>query len=94
MSDDTDDWQPTGKWARPVIYSTAWRRVLAVDALIGLTVTAIGVTLVVRGPVLIGAFIGALGLTYLVAVGRRVLQWRWLRRRAGLDGGAPDRGAG
>ena len=38
-----------------------------------------------RASAFVGAFVAALGLTYVTAVGRRYLQWRWLRQQAGLD---------
>jgi hypothetical protein len=82
---DDEPFEPTGKWANPAIYARNWRTILFVDALIGLAIFAVGVVLVVVWNVVGGSFVGALGLTYLVLVGRRFLQWRWLRRRAGLD---------
>ncbi|HSL58434.1 MAG TPA: hypothetical protein VK866_11380 [Acidimicrobiales bacterium] len=85
-----DEWVPTGKWASPAIYASNWRRILVIDASLGAVAFVAGVVLMVRWNVVGGAFVASLGLTYVVAVGRRALQWRWLRRRAGLDGGLPD----
>lgn len=87
---EADDWVPTGKWANPAIYASNWRRIIVVDALLGVALFAVGVALMATWIVVVGAFVGALGLTYVLAVGRRYLQWRWLRRRAGLDGGLPS----
>lgn len=89
MTDPDDDWVPTGKWANPAIYASNWRRIIVVDALLGTVLVAVGVALMAGWNVVGGAFVAALGLTYVLAVGRRYLQWRWLRRRAGLDGGLP-----
>lgn len=83
--DDAEPFEPTGKWANPAIYASNWRRILLVDAGIGVVILVVGVALMVRWNLLVGSFVAALGLTYLTAVGRRFLQWRWLRRRAGLD---------
>ncbi|QGG94835.1 hypothetical protein [Actinomarinicola tropica] len=83
--DGDDPFEPTGKWASPAIYARNWRQILLVDASLGVLVALVGVASMVWWNVYVGAFVAALGLTYVVAVGRRFLQWRWLRRRAGLD---------
>lgn len=81
----TDDapFEPTGKYANPAIYASNWKSILIIDAMLGLLVFWAGFLMILFWNVLLGAFVGALGLTYMVAVGRRYLQWRWLRREAG-----------
>jgi hypothetical protein len=63
-----------------------WRTVLAVDAGIGAAVFVGGLVLMFAWNVVIGAFVGAGGLTYVVAVGSRYRDWRRARIEAGLDG--------
>lgn len=69
--------------ARAATFAPNWMSVLAADGLIGLVLVAIGI-----GAVLlvswIGWFIVAAGVIYVAMVVRRALQWRWLRRQAGL----------
>lgn len=84
-ADGVEPFEPTGKWANPAIYASNWRRILLVDTLLATLLTGLGVFLMARWIVAVGAFVAAVGLTYLVAVGRRYLQWRWLRQQAGLD---------
>lgn len=84
-NDGNDEpFEPTGKWASPAIYASNWRRILIIDALLGVAFAVIGVLVMVRWNLWVGSFMGALGLTYVVAVFRRFLQWRWLRTKAGL----------
>ena len=78
-----EPFEPTGKYANPAIYASNWKSILVVDSMIGLFVFWVGVLMILFWSLVIGAFVGALGLTYVVAVGRRFLQWRWLRRQAG-----------
>lgn len=85
IPDDDEPFEPTGKWASPAIYARNWRQILLVDAGLGVAVAVAGVVVMVVWSVYVGAFVAALGLTYVAAVGRRFLQWRWLRQRAGLD---------
>jgi hypothetical protein len=82
---DDEPFEPTGKWANPAIYAVNWRTILLVDAGLGVVVTLVGIAVMVLWNLFVGSFVAALGLTYVTAVGRRYLQWRWLRRRAGLD---------
>ncbi|MBK5223858.1 MAG: hypothetical protein JJE52_13500 [Acidimicrobiia bacterium] len=82
---DDELFEPTGKWASPAIYASNWRTIIITDAMIGVAVAWAGVMAMLFWNVLIGSFVGAVGLTYVVAVGRRYLQWKWLRRQAGLD---------
>lgn len=84
-SEPDEPFEPTGKWANPAIYASNWRSILIIDSFVGLAIFAVGVALIVWWNWLFGSFVGALGLTYMAAVGRRFLQWRWLRQRAGLD---------
>lgn len=83
-SDDEEPFEPTGKWASPAIYAYNWKSILIIDGLLGVAVAVIGILLMIFWNLWLGSFVGALGLTYVVAVGRRYLQWRWLRRRAGF----------
>jgi hypothetical protein len=82
---DDEPFEPTGKWANPAIYASNWRSILVIDAGLGLLITAVGIAVMVLWNLFVGSFVAALGLTYVTAVGRRYLQWRWLRQRAGLD---------
>ncbi|MGI9596479.1 MAG: hypothetical protein ACR2QK_09980 [Acidimicrobiales bacterium] len=75
---------PHGKRIPHAVYASNWWVVLLVDAAGGLVVTAIGVALAVLWHLLIGAAIAAVGVVYLALIGRRFLQWRWLRGEAGL----------
>jgi hypothetical protein len=84
-SDESGDFEPTGRWANPAIYASNWKSILVIDAMLGVLVAWVGFLMILFWNLLIGAFVGAVGLTYMVAVGRRFLQWRWLRREAGLD---------
>ena len=61
-----------------------WRRVVAVDALVGIVLFAAGVVLMVAWSLVIGAFIAAAGCTYLVLVGRRYVEWQRIRRDSAL----------
>lgn len=71
------------RYARTATFATNWRSVLAVDASVGLVLALIGAAIVIwlgwAGWTLV-----ALGLIYIGLVGRRFLQWRWIRRQAGL----------
>jgi len=62
-----------------------WRTVLAVDALVGVVGIVVGVLVAAWWLVWPGAVIAGLGVLYVLAVGRRFLQWRWIRRQVGLD---------
>jgi len=69
-------------------YASNWRVILVADAGLGMAFLAVGIVLMVVWELVPGAFIGALGCTYLVVVLRRYGTWRQLRRDAGLDRGA------
>ncbi|MDY7101664.1 MAG: hypothetical protein S0880_10790 [Actinomycetota bacterium] len=70
----------------PAAAASNWRRVLLVDASIGVAVIVAGFVVgVVTVPVL-GAVVAALGVAYVVAVARRAREWAGARRRHGLDG--------
>jgi hypothetical protein len=81
--DSDEPFEPTGEFANPAIYASNWKSILVIDSMLGLFVFWAGVLMILFWNLFIGAFVGALGLTYVVAVGRRYLQWRWLRRQAG-----------
>lgn len=65
-------------------YATNWRTVLAVDALMGVALAALGAFLAVRWNPIGGAVVGSLGLVYVVLVVRRGRTWAGHRRAAGL----------
>lgn len=65
-------------------YAVNWLTVLAVDALVGVLVAAIGVWLLTRGTAVLGVVLLVAGLVYVALVGRRFLRWRRLRAEAGL----------
>ncbi len=70
--------------ARTATFATNWKSILATDASIGVVLLLIGLAIVIwlgwAGWILI-----ALGVIYIGLVGRRFLQWRWIRQQAGLD---------
>lgn len=84
-SDGDEPFVPTGKWASPAIYASNWKSILVIDSMLGLAVFWVGFLMILFWNWFVGSFVGALGLTYMVAVGRRYLQWKWLRQQAGLD---------
>lgn len=78
------DLGPMARHARPATFAANWKSIIATDASVGLAVLLIGIAIVVwlgwGGWILV-----ALGVVYLGLVGRRFLQWRWIRRQVGLD---------
>lgn len=69
--------------ARTATFASNWKSILAVDGSIGLAVLVAGVAIVIWAG-WAGWFLIALGLAYVGLVFRRFLQWRWIRRQAGL----------
>ena len=69
--------------ARTATFAPNWRAVLAADASVGLVMIALGV-LVLRLLGWYGWPLIVLGAIYLFLVVRRYLQWRYIRRLAGL----------
>ncbi len=69
--------------ASPATFASNWKSILATDASLGVVLALIGVAIVIwlgwAGWLLV-----ALGLAYVGLVGRRFLQWRWIRRKVGL----------
>lgn len=65
-------------------YAENWKTVLAVDGLMGAAVAAVGVFLLARSNIVIGALLMAAGATYVVLVARRAIRWRTIRDDAGL----------
>jgi hypothetical protein len=63
-----------------------WRRVLLVDAGMGLVVLALGVLSVVAWNQIVGWILVLLGVLYLFAVTGRYRTWKAHRTEAGLDG--------
>ena len=62
-----------------------WKRVIVVDALVGVVVAIVGVVLAFTWSSFGGAVIAALGVLYLFAVIRRYWGFQDRRRAAGLD---------
>lgn len=69
--------------ARTATFAPNWKSVLAADGSVGLVILALGFGAVawLGWP---GWFLVVAGLVYVLLVGRRALQWRWLRAQAGL----------
>ena len=65
-------------------YAANWHRVLLADAVLAVVVAAAGLGVLAAVSVIPGAGLAALGLAYLVAVGRRWRRWARLRADAGL----------
>lgn len=77
------DLGPMAQHARTATFASNWKSILAADASIGIVVALIGVAIVIwLGWA--GWFLVALGVAYIGLVGRRFLQWRWIRQQAGL----------
>lgn len=75
---------PMARHASAATFATNWKSILATDATVGLVMLLIGVAIVIwLGWA--GWFLVALGVMYIGLVGRRFLQWRWIRRQAGLS---------
>jgi hypothetical protein len=69
----------------PAAYAPNWKRILIVDAGVGLVCFVVGVALMARWNVVVGAAVGAFGLGYVGLVFRRYQLWRAHRIDAGLD---------
>ncbi|MEM7324762.1 MAG: hypothetical protein AAF531_16865 [Actinomycetota bacterium] len=78
------DLGPMMRHARAATFATNWKTILATDASIGVVLMVIGIAIVIwlgwAGWIAV-----ALGAIYVGLVGRRFLQWRWIRRKAGLE---------
>jgi len=70
--------------ARTATFAPNWKSVLLADASVGLLIIGLGVA-AAFWIIWAGLPIVVLGLVYLFLVGRRALQWRWLRNKAGLS---------
>lgn len=70
--------------ARTATFAPNWKSILATDASLGIVMLAIGVALLIWFG-WVGWIAVALGAVYVGLVGRRFLQWRWIRQQAGLD---------
>ena len=77
------DLGPLTRHARTATFAPNWRAVLAADALVGLVILGIGVV-IVRTLGWYGWPLVVIGAIYVFLVVRRFLQWRWIRRKAGL----------
>ena len=67
-----------------VAYAANWKAILAVDAGAGLVLVAVGIGVMALVHVVVGAFLAALGATYVLLVLRRGRKWAARRREAGL----------
>jgi len=74
---------PHGRVISSAVFADNWWVILLIDAMVGLAVVAIGVGLAVWWTPMAGVPVVVAGVAYVVLVGRRGLQWRWLRREAG-----------
>jgi len=77
------DLGPLTRHARTATFAPNWRAVLAADASVGLIIAAIGMAIVLY----VGWYgwpLVVIGAIYIFLVVRRYLQWRWIRRKAGL----------
>jgi uncharacterized membrane protein HdeD (DUF308 family) len=63
-----------------------WRRVILVDALVGLVVLGLGVASLVAWNKVVGWILVVLGIVYVFAVIGRYRTWKAQRQSAGLDG--------
>jgi hypothetical protein len=71
-------------YARTATFASNWKTILATDGSLGLAVFLAGLALVIWVG-WVGWILVVLGLIYMGLVVRRFLQWRWIRRKAGLD---------
>jgi hypothetical protein len=71
--------------ASPAALAANWRKVLAVDALMGVAVAVAGLVLMAVWSPLGGAVLAALGVLYVFAVVRRYHLFKERRAEAGLD---------
>jgi uncharacterized membrane protein len=62
-----------------------WRRVLLVDAFVGVLALVLGIAAVIGWNRIVGWVLVLLGLVYLFAVVGRYRTWKIHRREAGLD---------
>lgn len=70
--------------ASPAVYASNWKTVLLVDAAVGFAVFVVGLAVIALWNLYVGAFIGSLGLVYVLLVARRARHWVAWRREAGL----------
>ncbi len=77
------DLGPMLRHARTATFATNWKSVLAADGLVGVAPIALGIAALFLQTI-VGAVLIALGVLYCFLVFRRFLQWRYLRRAAGL----------
>ncbi len=73
-----------GRKMSAAAFASNWKTVLAVDAGVGLAIVLVGVAVTLWVAAWIGSPIIGAGALYVLLVGRRALQWRYLRREAGL----------
>jgi len=72
------------RYARTATFAPNWWAVLLTDASVGLVVVILGVLVASLWIGWLGWIVILLGVLYMLMVGRRFLQWRWLRSKADL----------
>ena len=70
--------------ARKATFAPNWKTILATDGSLGVIVLVAGIVLA-NWVAWAGWILIALGVTYIGLVVRRFLQWRWIRKQAGLE---------
>lgn len=84
MTDSEPSQEISGRKVSAAAFAPNWKTVLAVDAGVGLCIVLIGVAVTLWVVAWLGSPVIGLGVLYVLLVGRRALQWRYLRREAGL----------
>ncbi len=84
MTESEPSQEMPGRKMSAAAFAPNWKTVLAVDAGVGLLIALIGVAITLWVVAWLGSPVIGLGVLYLLLVGRRALQWRYLRREAGL----------
>jgi uncharacterized membrane protein HdeD (DUF308 family) len=72
--------------ASGAVMAPNWRRVLLVDALVGLVVLGLGIASLAAWNKVVGWILVVLGVVYVFAVIGRYRTWKAHREAAGLDG--------
>lgn len=72
------------RYARTATFAPNWWAVLLADGSVGLAVAIVGILIATLWIGWLGLILIIVGVIYLLLVGRRFLQWRWLRQQAGL----------
>jgi hypothetical protein len=64
-------------------YASNWRAVLALDALIGVVTSLVGLVITLAVSAVVGILVVALGAAYTALVGARARRWARMRREGG-----------